>query len=64
MNWYMQTGKDGDVVLNNKISYSRNLRNYKFETKSLKDIQEIENLVKSNLASTKYLQEVALIGFK
>ena len=31
MNWYMQTGKDGDVVLNNKISYFRNLRNYKFE---------------------------------
>ena len=54
MNWYMQTGKDGDVVLNNKISYSRNLRNYKFETKSLKDIQEIENLVKSNLASIGY----------
>ena len=54
MNWYMQTGKDGDVVLNNKISYSRNLRNYKFETKSLKDIQDIENLVKSNLASIGY----------
>lgn len=54
MNWYMQTGKDGDVVLNNKISYFRNLRNYKFETKSLKDIQEIENLVKSNLASIGY----------
>ena len=54
MNWYMQTGKDGDVVLNNKISYSRNLRNYKFETKSLKDIQDIENLVKSNLTSIGY----------
>ena len=54
MNWYMQSGKDGDVVLNNKINYFRNLRNYKFETKSLKDIQEIENLVKSNLASIGY----------
>ena len=54
MNWYMQTGKDGDVVLNNKISYFRNLRNYKFENKSLKDIQEIENLVKSNLPGIGY----------
>ncbi len=54
MNWYMQTGKDGDVVLNSKINYSRNLRNYKFETKSLKDIQEIENLVKNNLPSIGY----------
>ncbi len=54
MNWYMQTGKDGDVVLNSKIQYSRNLRNYRFETKSLKEIQEIENIVKNNLASIGY----------
>ena len=54
MNWYMQTGKDGDVVLNSKIQYSRNLRNYRYETKSLKEIQEIENMVKNNLASIGY----------
>ena len=54
MNWYMQTGKDGDVVLNSKINYSRNLRNYRFETKNIKEIQEIENLVKNNLPSIGY----------
>ena len=54
MNWYMQTGKDGDVVLNSKINFSRNLRNYRFETKNQKDIQEIENLVKTNLPSLGY----------
>ena len=54
MNWYMQTGKDGDVVLNNRINYSRNLRNYRFETQNLKDIQEIEDLVKTNLPSIGY----------
>ena len=54
MNWYMQTGKDGDVVLNSKINFSRNLRNYRFETKDQKDIQEIENLVKTNLPSIGY----------
>lgn len=54
MNWYMQTGKEGDVVLNSKINYSRNLRNFRFETKSLKEIQEIENMVKNNLASIGY----------
>jgi len=54
MNWYMQTGKDGDVVLNSKINFSRNLRNYRFETKNQKDIQEIENLVKTNLPSIGY----------
>ena len=54
MSWYMQTGKDGDVVLNSKINYSRNLRNYRFETTNIKDIQEIENLVKTNLPSIGY----------
>ena len=54
MNWYMQTGKDGDVVLSSKINYSRNLRNYRFETKNIKEIQEIENLVKNNLPSIGY----------
>ena len=54
MNWYIQTGKDGDVVLNTKINYSRNLRNYRFEANSIKDIQEIENLVKTNLPSIGY----------
>lgn len=54
MNWYIQTGKDGDVVLNSKINYSRNLRNYRFETKNLKEIQEIENLVKSNISALGY----------
>ena len=54
MNWYMQRGKDSDVVNSIKINYSRNLRNYKFNTNSLKDIQEIENLIKTNLPSIGY----------
>ena len=54
MNWYMQRGKDSDVVNSLKINYSRNLRNYRFNTNSLKDIQEIENLIKTNLPSIGY----------
>lgn len=54
MNWYMQRGKDSDVVNSLKINYSRNLRNYKFNTNILKDIQEIENLIKTNLPSIGY----------
>ena len=54
MNWYLQTGKDSDVVLNNKISYSRNLRNFKFGTENLKEIQEIENHIKSKIPSLGY----------
>lgn len=54
MNWYLQTGKDSDVVLNSKIIYSRNLRNYRFGTDNLKEIQEIENEVKSKIPSLGY----------
>lgn len=54
MNWYLQTGKSGDVVLNSKIVYARNLRNFKFGTENLKEIQEIENEVKSKMPSLGY----------
>lgn len=54
MNWYMQSGKDSDVVLNSKITFSRNLRNFRFRTENLKEIQEIELDVKSKLPSLGY----------
>jgi protein arginine kinase len=54
MNWYLQTGKNSDVVLNSKIIYSRNLRNFKFGTDNLKEIQEIEDEVKSKIPSLGY----------
>ena len=49
MNWYVQRGKDSDVVVNCKIMFSRNLRNHRFNTKNIAEIQEIENEVKSKL---------------
>ncbi len=54
MNWYLQNGKDSDVVTSCKITFSRNLRNYKFGTENLKEIQEIEELVKSKVPSLGY----------
>lgn len=54
MNWYLQRGNKSDVVLNSKVAYSRNLRNFKFQTDNLKDIQEIEQDVKSKLPSLGY----------
>lgn len=54
MNWYLQRGNKSDVVLNSKVSYMRNLRNFKFGTDNLKDIQEIEQEVKSKLPSLGY----------
>ena len=54
MNWYLQRGKDSDVVVNCKIMFSRNLRNHRFNTKNLTEIQEIENEVKSKLQGIGY----------
>ena len=54
MNWYLQRGNKGDVVLNSKITYSRNLRNFKFATNNLKDVQQIEQEIKSKLPGLGY----------
>lgn len=54
MNWYLQRGKDSDVVINSKIIYSRNLRNFKFGTENLKEVQEIEEEIKSKIPSLGY----------
>ena len=54
MNWYLQRGKDSDVVVKCKIMFSRNLRNHRFNTRSLTEIQEIENEVKSKLQGIGY----------
>lgn len=54
MNWYLQRGKDSDVVVNCKIMFSRNLRNHRFNTKNLTEIQEIEDEVKSKLQGIGY----------
>ena len=41
MNWYLQSGKESDVVISTRIRFSRNLPEFKF---NLKDRQEVENL--------------------
>ena len=54
MNWYLQRGKDSDVVVNCRITFSRNLRNYRFNVKNTDEIQEIENEIKSKLQGLGY----------
>ncbi len=54
MNWYLQRGKDSDVVIDCKIMFSRNLRNHRFNTKNITEIREIENEVKSKLQGIGY----------
>ena len=54
MNWYLQSGKESDVVISTRIRFSRNLPEFKF---NLKDRQEVENLkskIKENVYNIGY----------
>lgn len=48
MNWYLQSGKDSDVVTNTRIRFARNLQGFKFNLKNPKDIEELKNKIKEN----------------
>lgn len=50
INWYLQTGKDSDVVVSSRIRFARNLNNYPFIPKLNKELavkieQEIKEIV-------------------
>lgn len=34
MNWYLQSGKDSDVVTSTRIRFARNLQGFKFNLKN------------------------------
>ena len=54
MNWYLQSGKDSDVVMSTRIRYARNFRNYKFGVKEKEEAQKIEEEIKSKLINIGY----------
>ena len=49
MNWYLQSGKDSDVVMSTKIRYARNFRNFRFNGKDAKKVEDEVNSKISNL---------------
>ena len=36
-NWYLQNGKDSDVVISTRVRLARNIKNFNFENKCSKD---------------------------
>ena len=54
MNWYLQSGKDSDVVISTKIKFSRNLQGFKFNLKTKKEIEELKNKIKENVYAFGY----------
>lgn len=55
LNWYLQNGKDSDVVVSSRIRLARNLRNYPFITKCKKeDLEKIEEEIEEITPSLGY----------
>ena len=54
MNWYMQSGKDSDVVISTRIRFARNINGLKFNLKNKDEIEKLENKIKENLYSIGY----------
>ena len=55
MNWYLQSGKESDVVVSSRIRLARNIIEYPFETRcSKKENEEIVNIIKEVLPSIGY----------
>ena len=53
LNWYLQTGKESDVITNSKVSLSRNLSQFNFYIKE-DEILKLENLLQENLLQIGY----------
>lgn len=54
LNWYLQTGKDSDVVIASKIKLARNLSQFNFYIKDEEKILKLENLIQENLLQIGY----------
>lgn len=55
MSWYLQTGKESDVVILSKISLARNLSQFNFYIKEEAKIVELENLIQESLLQIGYM---------
>lgn len=61
-NWYLETGKDSDIVISSKIRLSRNLSQFNFYIENMEEFQKIEDLISTNLNQIGY--ELKLVKLK
>ena len=54
MNWYLQSGKDSDVVLSTKIRFSRNIVGFPFQLKNKQQVQDLQNKIQEQLYAIGY----------
>lgn len=49
MNWYLQSGRESDVVISTRIRFSRNLQGFRFNLKTKSEIEKLKNIIKENV---------------
>lgn len=54
MNWYLQSGKESDVVTSTRIRFSRNLPGFKFNLKDKEEVEDLKNKIKDNVYNIGY----------
>ena len=54
MNWYLQSGKESDVVVSTRIRLARNLAGFKFILKTEEERANLEEKIKNSLFSLGY----------
>ena len=54
MNWYLQIGKNSDVVMSSKIKLIRNINGFPFKLDKNSEIQKFEDYIKENLYNIGY----------
>ena len=54
MNWYLQNGKDSDVVTSTRIRFSRNINGFKFNIKNKSEVENLKNKIKENVYAIGY----------
>lgn len=54
MNWYLQSGKESDVVTSTRIRFSRNLPEFKFNLKDRQEVEKLKNKIKENVYNIGY----------
>ena len=55
MSWYLQTGKESDVVMQSQVILARNLSQFNFYIKEEEKIVKLENLLQESLLQVGYV---------
>ncbi len=54
LNWYLQTGKESDVIIASKIKLARNLSQFNFYIKDEQEISKLESLIQDKILQIGY----------